>query len=150
MQRSMCSRLFIVTLLVLSDLIGYYTFSTFLVFLCFYSVFTEMKRTGLGPVIIDLAIVLVFCYQKRCFAPQNKTKQCYRNINRNLVQLLLLIHIYSILDHGSGNPDAKRLFDDLLSSYNKLVRLENRKFYFLSLFLLAKVHVESPKAFVAE
>ena len=145
-----CSRLFIVTLLVLSVLIGYNTFSTFLVFLCFYSVFPEMKRTGLGPVIIDLAIVLVFCYQKRCFAPQNKTKQCYRNINRNLVQLLLSIHISSLLDHGSGNPDAKRLFDDLLSSYNKLVRSENSKFYFLSLFLLAKVHVESPKAFVAE
>ena len=27
-----------------------------------------------------------------------------------------------ITDESDGNPDAKRLFDDLLSSYNKLVR----------------------------
>ena len=33
---------------------------------------------------------------------------------------LILIHIY--LFGCSGNPDAKRLYDDLLSNYNKLVR----------------------------
>lgn len=33
---------------------------------------------------------------------------------------LLLIVFFSVL--SNGNPDAKRLFDDLLSSYNKLVR----------------------------
>ena len=29
---------------------------------------------------------------------------------------------YFLLVETDGNPDAKRLFDDLLSSYNKLVR----------------------------
>ena len=33
---------------------------------------------------------------------------------------ILLIAFVSVL--SNGNPDAKRLFDDLLSSYNKLVR----------------------------
>ena len=38
---------------------------------------------------------------------------------------LHLLHIYYICNIAGGarcNPDAKRLFDDLLSSYNKLVR----------------------------
>ena len=32
------------------------------------------------------------------------------------VVLLLLFHL------ASGNPDAKRLYDDLLSNYNRLIR----------------------------
>ena len=31
-----------------------------------------------------------------------------------------MLQMFSVL--SCGNPDAKRLFDDLLSSYNKLVR----------------------------
>ena len=39
--------------------------------------------------------------------------------NKLAVGALLLICIENV--HG-GNPDAKRLYDDLLSNYNKLVR----------------------------
>ena len=40
------------------------------------------------------------------------------------VEIRSLYHIYTeIYITGScGNPDAKRLYDDLLSNYNKLVR----------------------------
>lgn len=38
-------------------------------------------------------------------------------------RILCLILLCSRFDSGStGNPDAKRLYDDLLSNYNKLVR----------------------------
>lgn len=35
---------------------------------------------------------------------------------------LLLWPLWSLLVVEAGNPDAKRLYDDLLSNYNKLVR----------------------------
>ena len=43
---------------------------------------------------------------------------CHHALFHNM--FLILIHIYLI--GCSGNPDAKRLYDDLLSNYNKLVR----------------------------
>lgn len=30
--------------------------------------------------------------------------------------------VWALRGAGAGNPDAKRLYDDLLSNYNKLVR----------------------------
>ncbi|XP_025987213.1 acetylcholine receptor subunit alpha-like isoform X3 [Solenopsis invicta] len=39
------------------------------------------------------------------------------------IVLVLISGIYAVCSKGcSGNPDAKRLYDDLLSNYNKLVR----------------------------
>lgn len=50
------------------------------------------------------------------------------NLGRNLsLELMVLFHsfspfLFSLLAVCAGNPDAKRLYDDLLSNYNKLVR----------------------------
>jgi len=38
------------------------------------------------------------------------------------LMLLLLVLFAEVDDTRGGNPDAKRLYDDLLSNYNKLVR----------------------------
>lgn len=40
-------------------------------------------------------------------------------IGLNLISLIKHTHTHTVT---SGNPDAKRLYDDLLSNYNKLVR----------------------------
>ena len=43
--------------------------------------------------------------------------------SRTLYTALSFIHLLVALEIGiSGNPDAKRLYDDLLSNYNSLVR----------------------------
>lgn len=39
-----------------------------------------------------------------------------------LVRSGLIWRFYDLFAGCSGNPDAKRLYDDLLSNYNKLVR----------------------------
>ena len=36
--------------------------------------------------------------------------------------LMVMLLILNAQEVDSGNPDAKRLYDDLLSNYNKLVR----------------------------
>uniref|UniRef100_A0A1B0D962 Uncharacterized protein n=1 Tax=Phlebotomus papatasi TaxID=29031 RepID=A0A1B0D962_PHLPP len=41
---------------------------------------------------------------------------------RPLAQILLLCLIYQLFSLTSANPDAKRLYDDLLSNYNRLIR----------------------------
>ena len=41
------------------------------------------------------------------------------NVPSIFVVMLLLFNAQEV---DSGNPDAKRLYDDLLSNYNKLVR----------------------------
>jgi hypothetical protein len=38
------------------------------------------------------------------------------------LMLTLLVLFAEVDDTRGGNPDAKRLYDDLLSNYNKLVR----------------------------
>ena len=43
-------------------------------------------------------------------------------VSYNVLAILLLNLIRIYLIGCSGNPDAKRLYDDLLSNYNKLVR----------------------------
>ena len=40
----------------------------------------------------------------------------------NLKSILVCIHRLLMFTGSCGNPDAKRLYDDLLSNYNKLVR----------------------------
>jgi nicotinic acetylcholine receptor len=41
----------------------------------------------------------------------------------HLLSMAILIVLLCFTNEGScGNPDAKRLYDDLLSNYNKLVR----------------------------
>ena len=37
-------------------------------------------------------------------------------------EVLMCIHRFLMFIGSCGNPDAKRLYDDLLSNYNKLVR----------------------------
>ncbi|XP_057666765.1 acetylcholine receptor subunit alpha-like [Diorhabda carinulata] len=41
-------------------------------------------------------------------------------MTKNLVRIMWIVHVLAL--GCSGNPDAKRLYDDLLSNYNKLVR----------------------------
>lgn len=36
--------------------------------------------------------------------------------------MLLSITLLSLVRTGAANPDAKRLYDDLLSTYNRLIR----------------------------
>lgn len=36
--------------------------------------------------------------------------------------MLIVNYFYFLFSVCAGNPDAKRLYDDLLSNYNKLVR----------------------------
>lgn len=38
------------------------------------------------------------------------------------IQWLIFVTLSGVQIVSSGNPDAKRLYDDLLSNYNKLVR----------------------------
>ena len=38
------------------------------------------------------------------------------------MQKVLLLYFLIIVTVGEANPDAKRLYDDLLSHYNRLIR----------------------------
>lgn len=44
------------------------------------------------------------------------------NLYKNHLLVLICFQILLILPKINGNPDAKRLYDDLLSNYNRLIR----------------------------
>lgn len=56
-----------------------------------------------------------------CHLSLNKTLVKFIDINISLSFPLFFLLLFFLLVCG-GNPDAKRLYDDLLSNYNKLVR----------------------------
>lgn len=39
---------------------------------------------------------------------------------KTIISLFIFLHLFVALT--TGNPDAKRLYDDLLSTYNRLIR----------------------------
>ena len=43
------------------------------------------------------------------------------------MRLILCLVLLSVLFAVDGNPDAKRLYDDLMSNYNRLIRLNISK-----------------------
>ncbi len=54
------------------------------------------------------------------FFDSNKTPSTSRTCRTLMLSLFVLFA--KVNDTRGGNPDAKRLYDDLLSNYNKLVR----------------------------